>query len=786
MKKYAFLLIILYAAIISSGQKIQVTGQVKDAKNRDPLEFSTISVFSAKDSLITGSVTNQKGYYSLELMPGVYKFVHSFIGYISDTSALKSVTGRVFLGVIQLMPDVNQLNEVNVKTSSSEVQIDRDVQIVTDKMKEGASTTKDVLEKVNGVTYDRYNNSVKVDNDSKVIILVDGIEKDQEYVKNLTPERLKKIEVIRDPGGRYGLEGYSAVINVILKKDYRGTEIYASERLMLDVDAPKTSYIPVQNGTSLTLSYIYNKVNTYAKFSNNTNKFHLQSRIDKEYGDSLSILSRPEEDGDMNLQINQMYNSYVAGADFFINPKNTFSSEAGLTLQPYKYNHTGQNDMVTVFANQLNLDPYFTSSELKTGSKSFYNSLYYEAKPDENNIINTNFIWSTYNDQYRNFYNESSLYQRLETGTNQRISTKYYLEYTHVFNSNHSIQAGYGNTWQDSRNTYTVEELSKNFTYSDFRNKLYGYYSWQPSKKFGIKAGCAGETSQPVSGIQNNSYFSVNPYGDIKYKPIDILSIKLKYRAATRYPGISETNPFTYIVDQQSVRIGNPLLKPEVTNKLSVQVAVLEGLFSIEPYFHFSNNMIAETGRIRDDGIFEYSSDNLGNYTNKGIESHITIPFSKSLILKNDLDYYRSSVEYAGHNHNLNDIAMTNQFIYIRNKSNTVIGLQYQNNLRKFITAQGYQKGDNDFWIVFVQQPFMKQRLTVMVLYFLPINWGCDFYQGGYISTTGYTETKNYDISLLKNMLMFEVSYRFNKGKSVTRVDKKVEEESGNKPKKLF
>ena len=240
------------------------------------------------------------------------------------------------------------------------------------------------------------------------------------------------------------------------------------------------------------------------------------------------------------------------------------------------------------------------------------------------------------------------------------------------------------------------------------------------------------------------------------------------------------------MIDQQTIRTGNPLLKPEVTHKLSVQIAVMEGLFSVEPYYHFSDNMIAETGRLLDNGIFEYSFDNLGNYVNKGIQAHLTIPFGKSFFLQSDIDYYQSSVDYAGVNHHLKDIAMTEQFIYVRQKTNTVAGFQYQNNLRKFITAQGYQMGDNDFWIVFVQQPFFKQRLSVMVLYFLPIDWGCEFNQGGYISTAGYSELKQYDISMLKNMFMFEASYRFNKGKSVNKVDKKIEDDEAPKPKKLI
>lgn len=786
MKKVIFLLSAVIAFSALKGQKAEISGQIRDAQNKEPLEFCSVSVFNSNDSLITGTVTNQKGYYGIDLLPGSYKFVFSFIGYVPDTTPLISVTQKKFLGVASLKPDVSQLKEVNVKSSATEVQLDRETHIVNEKLKEGASTTKDVLGRVNGVTYDRYNNSIKVDNDSKVIILVDGIEKDQEYVKNISPERLKKIEIIRDPGGRYGLEGYSAVINIILKKDYRGQELFISERLMIDPDAGEKSNIPVQNGSSLTLNYVYNKVNAYVKASNNVNNFNLQSRIDKQYGDSVLITSGPEDEENMNLMVKQMYNSCTAGADIFINPKHTLSAEAGFTGQPYSFDNTVQEDSVAVLLSGVNAGSYFTTSESKTGSSTVYGMLHYETKPDENNTITTNFTFSRNNSRYMNLFSEPGVFQRLEEGNSEKMSTKFYLEYTRALNSKNNVQAGYGNTWYDNRSLYFTEGQERTFGYSDLRNKLYAYYSWQPSKKFGVKTGSAMETSRPVSGGNKFSYLSLNPYCDIKYKPNEVINIKAKYRVSTRYPDVSETSPFTNTVDLQSVKTGNPLLEPEVAHKVSLQFSLLEGLLSVEPYYHYSGNMIAETGKMRSDGIFEYGYGNLGVYNNKGVEAHLTIPFGKSLFLQTDADYYQSSVEYSGRKHSLDDLAFTGQLIYYRQKDNFVAGLQYQNNLRKFITAQGYQKGDNDFWILFVQKPFLKQRLTVMMLYFLPVNFGCDFNQGGYISSGGYSETKNYDISLLKNMLMFEVSYRFSKGKTVTKLEKKDDEENGKKPKKLF
>ena len=124
---------------------------------------------------------------------------------------------------------------------------------------------------------------------------------------------------------------------------------------------------------------------------------------------------------------------------------------------------------------------------------------------------------------------------------------------------------------------------------------------------------------------------------------------------------------------------------------------------------------------------------------------------------------------------------MSSQLIYQNPKYSTVAGLQYQKNLVRYITAQGYDKGDNDYWIAFVQQPFFKEKLNVMLLYFIPTNFGCDFDQGGYLKTQSYQETKTYDISILKNVVMVQLSYRFSKGKSANKTEKNIEQEEGRK-----
>jgi hypothetical protein len=782
--------ILLFFIIISSTafaqDKFDVTGQVKDAITKDAIEFCPVAAFNPKDSLIATTVTDDKGYFMLSLEEGTYHLKIVYLGYKKDSTPGFDLEEKKFIGIIKLQRDSAFLKTVTIKGSAAENQLDRDVQIVTDKMKTGASTAKDVLEKVNGVSYDRYNNTLKVDGNPKVIILVDGMEKDPEYIKNLAPDRLKKIEIIRDPGGRYGLEGYAAVINIILKKDYQGTEILVDEEAMQDIDAVKKDYIPFSNEVDVTLNYVYNKINLYAGYNNSYSSINFNSTNRKEYTNGLVIENTPADKKDVNFHIKEFSHEGTLGADYYLNPKHTISFESNIYAEPRESNTTKLFSNVVNTYNGTSLANYNSTTTTSSGNLNSSNTLFYIGKPNENNEINANFNYSLFNSTTTNNYTDNSLFTISQQGKDKKNSTKFYLEYTHKFKNKTSLQVGYGNTWQQQHNTLTEDSITDKFNYSDFRNKLYAYHSWQPNKKFGTKFGAAAETSSPDADGIKRFYSILQPYADIKYAPSDVLSVKLKYRADNAYPEIEDTNPFTVFVDRNTVKRGNPLLKPEVTHKLSLQTDILGGLVTIEPYYHFSDNYLTDIGTLRSDSIFEYSTSNAGNYIRYGSEIRFTLPFGNTgFLLQSDADIFYNSIRYNGKTNEFNFWTMSSQLIYQNEKKGTVAGLKYQKNLVRSITANGYENNDNDFWIAFIQQPFFKEKLNVMLLYFIPTGFGVEFKQGGYVKTETYKETKSQDISILKNIMLLEISYRFNKGKSANKTEKNTEQENKSK-KRIF
>ncbi len=171
----------------------------------------------------------------------------------------------------------------------------------------------------------------------------------------------------------------------------------------------------------------------------------------------------------------------------------------------------------------------------------------------------------------------------------------------------------------------------------------------------------------------------------------------------------------------------------------------------------------------------QFSYDNVGKYTNQGVLVNFTIPFGKRLFWQNDFNFFNTRIEYNNQQNSVNDYSMSSQLVYVVEKTGFVCGGKYQKENRKYLTAQGFNRWNNDYWLVFVQKPFLKQRLSVMLAYITPITYGANFTQGSYFKTDRYTETRTSDINILKNIVILEINYRFNKGKSVTKKAKEVE-----------
>ena len=76
MKKYFTIIGIVFFTLSAAAQgKVEISGQIKDNQTKNNLEFCNVAVLNTKDSLITAGVTSNKGFFSIPVDPGYYRFV---------------------------------------------------------------------------------------------------------------------------------------------------------------------------------------------------------------------------------------------------------------------------------------------------------------------------------------------------------------------------------------------------------------------------------------------------------------------------------------------------------------------------------------------------------------------------------------------------------------------------------------------------------------------------------------------------------------------------------------
>ena len=138
MKKLHYFLstLLLLTSITFFGQqrperaKITITGKIIEKTSKLPLEYATITFKNNKNpKLIFGGITDNKGDYSIDVVPGVYDITLEFISFKPSTISQKQLTQATNLGTTTLEEDATQLNEVVVRAEKTTVEIKLDKKV---------------------------------------------------------------------------------------------------------------------------------------------------------------------------------------------------------------------------------------------------------------------------------------------------------------------------------------------------------------------------------------------------------------------------------------------------------------------------------------------------------------------------------------------------------------------------------------------------------------------------------------------------------------------------------
>jgi outer membrane receptor for ferrienterochelin and colicins len=579
--KHTVVLLFLFFGLTNYAQqgppvqnKIKVTGKIVDKNSNQPLEYATIALKNTQNpKALSGGITNGKGEFEADVIPGVYDITIEFISFKPIEIKGKNITEKTSLGTIVLEDDASQLNEVVIRSekSSVEIKLDKKVYNVGQDMMVKGGTVSDVLDNVPSVSVDTEGN-VSLRGSDNIRILIDGrpsyAVNIAEALRQIPADAIDKVEVVTNPSSRYDAEGGSGIINIILKKGknqgFNGTIIASTG-------------IPETYGLSANVNYKTDKLNyfTTAGYNHRTNEGG--GKTNSEYfNEDGSVKNFLDEDRE-TTRTRDGFNGR-AGVEWTVAP-NTYWTNA----INYEKNTGEDNDLI----NYSNYDASHTFTgttyRLNTGDTGSENASY------------TSNLVKNFNDKGHKLTVDASISrntddsQSIITGSdnynntlNNQIQKQAQLQADYVLplGEGSQFEAGYKGNFGDLNNEYYVlndqgvriDNLSNTLEYKENINALYTQYGFKKNK-FSYLFGLRWEDTNVHVNLLDTNDFNTKKYNNffpsafISYEISDQSNFTTSYSKRLTRPRGRFMNPAVNYSSNVNIFQGNPDLDPSLTDK---------------------------------------------------------------------------------------------------------------------------------------------------------------------------------------------------------------------------
>lgn len=555
--------------------KIISSGVIK-IEDGDILPFSTITIKTiglAKDKSYS-QVTDAKANFRIQVVKAPkYSIEVKFVGMKTKKFEVKDAKKLANLTIV-LKEDNKALGEVVVTKTRKLVKVDID-KLSYDTQSDPESKSKSVFEmlrKVPLVTITGQD-EIQIKGSNDYAIFLNGKptkafgNKPQDVLKTIPSSSIKKIEIITDPGVKYSAEGTSNIINIVTESKTESVGYNGSVSLGYVLPYPNSS--SKINGT-LNLGLARKNWGLSTRYTSHNRWGRMNRFISTRYLTSTdSINDNSYVDGknrSHNFNINGYYN--ITDKDLittnlygYIDNENLNSSSK--QIHKSRENNTLLNTLGNSYHYSLSLDyqhsldkkgGFFTLSYLLDYNKD--NSSKY-LRDDKNKLI-------LKNDPDNALYRENTIQadltlpflkvHKIETGV------KYINRYNYSF---------LNEMLANSTNTY-------NYTYNIAA--VYASYSSMLGS-FSLKTGARGELTY-INFQNNNKDIKLSPRFDwipnlsIAYNITPMSIIKINYHFNIRRPSIWQLNPNYQYNSQTFIRIGNPNLKSEKKNTISLDYSL--------------------------------------------------------------------------------------------------------------------------------------------------------------------------------------------------------------------
>lgn len=622
------LMMIMSAATMSAARQDRILeGKANDKESGEPLEWATVAVRDAEGNVLACTTTDVQGRFKVNAQP-CQNLTVSLIGY---KDAVFALTEEICASVLDVKMEADRESlaaaTVTEKVNLVEVKMDKVVMNVSQSAFAQGSNGLELIKKAPGVVIDKDGNVTL--NGKTVSIWIDGR---PSYMDGKSLEALlrstdggtiEKFEIMEHPSSKYDASGQGGIINIKTKKN-----ALAGFNGSLGADGggmyfkENDGHFLWQESAWLNLSYRSKKTNTFLNLYHGRYDVDVDIDIDTKTPTSLGFLEQ-ESSSSMGFVTNAW--TVKLGNDWFIDDRNTlgfilmFPGQKDCQDSSPEHNRTVQTidgTPVTIDNTTINDD----SRQLNASANLNYTHIFDESRSAEM-TANLDYYHIGNNSLSRldiaTFHpitgENTALYRTIDTENGVDIySAK--LDYQSLLWKKVMFEAGAKWCLSNTDNeTSRIEkgssemDLMTQFTYREHVAAAYFNAAMSLGPKWSVKAGLRAEYTNSYGNWKSagestrRSYLNLFPTVFAGFNPNAKWRFAASYTRRIERPGYFYLNPTVTYVDAHTWTVGNPSMKPQISDDVSLSIGFGSHLNLAAGYTHIGD-WVMQVPHVLDNG----------------------------------------------------------------------------------------------------------------------------------------------------------------------------------------
>lgn len=686
-KTLGLTLVLSAAALAFAQEKAEVSGSIVNKKNQ-PVPYASVTFSNKTNKTLSDAVlTDEKGQYKLQLMPGDYDITVEAIDYKKSVIS-KNIAAAGNIGALSIEAEptstidgkTNEIQGVVITASAAKpykVELDKKTYDPSQDIVSKGGSLQDVLTNVPSVSVDT-DGTVSMRGSTNVKFLINGkpsallgIDDGANALQSIPADQIERIEVITNPSSKFEASGTSGILNIILKKNkkigFNGSVVgslgyFPRTSLNTNLSWRKNNWTWFLNGGG---GYTENKSRNNSETTYNNINFpniekdqqpndvlvhQLQNSTNKTYNKNYNVSAGFVHDLSDRTSINfsGLVRTFEGDGNELLNTEESFhrfykdpSDPNGVAGTWKLLNPFGLRDSKSAFSNlafqgDLGLDHKFDD---KGQNISISLSLQRNRSNNNADILETNDLLPDIHDVTRRHSVSKTVIGKadyeLPIGEQSKLEAGYRLD----INDN-----SYDNFVSSTSGNPYIPNYNNNTDYKEIFNALYLQFKSKIGEKFAYQLGLRDELSnvsinyinqnpkdKPIDKTKN--YNNLFPSVFLSYDISKNNQILVNYSRRIDRPRSFFMVPFPNYSNSQNIFEGNIDLNPSYVDSFEAGYNITRKKFTVNPtlyYRHATDDTKMLVYRPDESlGVFYTKPINLGNDDRYGLDLNFTYdPFA--------------------------------------------------------------------------------------------------------------------------------------------------------------